>query len=162
MPGECKSDLPEVAGAQVSEVTCKFTAYREKWRASVGGFAARGAPQNPQYVVKLDSYSGSARLERHGEFWPETFVMKISGRRDTILIVTFIPDGYGEMYLSFVPGEKWVSCYDARGKHLDRPTGLSFLIETEETAHGVDVQVTLPQAARSARHLDVNYFSTSW
>jgi hypothetical protein len=156
------SDRPELASPQVPAVTCRVTAYREKGRGAAGIYQVRGAPQSPHYIVKFGSHSGSACLERREQFWPETFEMKISGDRDTILFVTLTPGGYGEVHLLFAPGKKWVNYYDGRGKRLDRPAGGSFRIETEETADGVDVTVTLHRAARSMRSLDVNYYSTSW
>lgn len=76
------------------------------------------------------------------------------------------------MNLLFVRGKKWLNYYDDHGNWLgddqrnnrlgDRPKGNLFRIETEDTADGMDVKVTLPTAARTTSSLDVKYFSTFW
>jgi hypothetical protein len=157
------SNCPEVSSAQTATVTtCRFGVGSGAETDAKGKFEVRGTPDNPHYFVTFHGYSGRARLERQGDDWPETFRMKVSGRRDTILFVSLTPDGYGEMSLLFVPDKKWVNYYDAKGKYLDGPAAGSFRIETEETADGLDLNVTLPGSALSARHWDVHYYSTAW
>lgn len=162
IPALCDLKGPEVVGPPISTVTCRFQGYFGEGRDANSKFAVRGTPQNPQFIVKFDSYSGRARLERHEQPWPETFEMKISGARDTIHFVSLIPAGFGEIHLYFVPNKKLVKYYDDRGNRLDQPTVKAFHIETKETADGFDVKVTLPKPARSVRSLDVKYWSTCW
>jgi hypothetical protein len=163
-PGAGDLNRPEMGGLQTSAVTCRFKACFEWEEARNDGstFQIRGTPHQPQYIVRFDSYSGGACLEQHQQPWPATFQMKISGRRDTILFVSLIPQDYGEMLLHFVPGKKWVNYYDDRGKWLGQSTDKAFQIETVETADGLEVKVTLPKPARSMRRLQVRYWSTFW
>src|SRR5262245_36685705 len=119
-PSAGEANRPEVDGWRVGPLTCRFKD-RFDWEKGPGArstFAVRGTPLHPQYLVTFDSYSGVACLERQGEFWPESFDLKIRGGRDTILSVLLAPDGYGEMSLLFFPNQKRVYYYDERGKCL--------------------------------------------
>jgi hypothetical protein len=109
MTGACTSDCPEKTDLRPLAVTCHFDVDRTKVRDPRNKFEVRGTAQKPQYIVRFDGYLGNASLEKHDRLWPETFDLKISDDRDTILFVTLTPKGFGEICLLFLPGKKWVN-----------------------------------------------------
>jgi hypothetical protein len=162
LPGAADSDRFGLVGPHFSRVSCTFEVARVKGNNPQSTFEVGGTLQNPHYYVKIDSHEGRARLVRNERLWPETFEMSITGWRDTIVSISLVPEGCGKMHLRFVPGKKWVTYYDERGKELDQPEGVTFRFEAVQTEYGVDVKVTLPQEARSIKRIDVNYWATAW
>jgi hypothetical protein len=147
---------PSVTGeSQFAPTTCKFD-------DPGGTFKIEGTAREKKYLVAFPKWQGKAVLERHDQFWPGTFEMKITGVRDTILSVSLTPGGCKQMSLLALPGKKWVQYFDEHGKWLDKASDTAFRFETEETDQGMEVKVTLPKTARSMRRLTVDYYSTCW
>lgn len=79
MQGVRDSAGPRFVDPQVSAVTCHFD-------KTGGRFEVSGSRREPQYLVTFASLEGTASLEPHEQLWPESFLLKISGERDTILL----------------------------------------------------------------------------
>src|SRR4051812_45478508 len=93
----CVSHRPEGVGPAIPTVTCGFDVGRMKGRDGGGKFEVRGARERPQFVVNFNGHSGRASLRKRDGFWPEISDLRVSGDRDTLLFVSLIPEGFGEL-----------------------------------------------------------------